>query len=41
MDAVTIVLFAKDLAYRVNLKNQILKQRPPLNLWCAGALRCD
>jgi hypothetical protein len=26
-----IVLFAKDLAYRVNLKNQILKQRPPLN----------
>ena len=27
-----IVLFAKDLAYRVNLKNQILKQRPPLNL---------
>jgi hypothetical protein len=27
-----IVLFAKDLAYRVNFKNQILKQRPPLNL---------
>lgn len=27
-----IVLFAKDLAYGVNLKNQILKQRPPLNL---------
>lgn len=26
-----IVLFAKDLAYRVNLKNQILKERPPLN----------
>lgn len=26
-----IVLFAKDLAYRVNTKNQILKQRPPLN----------
>lgn len=26
-----IVLFAKDLAYRVNFKNQILKQRPPLN----------
>jgi hypothetical protein len=29
-----IVLFAEDLAYRVNFKNQILKQRPPLN---AGA----
>lgn len=27
-----IVLFGKDLAYGVNLKNQILKQRPPLNL---------
>ncbi len=27
-----IVLFAKDLAYRVNFKNQILKQRPPLNV---------
>ncbi len=27
-----IVLFGKDLAYSVNLKNQILKQRPPLNL---------
>lgn len=27
-----IVLFGKDLAYRVNFKNQILKQRPPLNL---------
>ena len=27
-----IVLFAKALAYSVNLKNQILKQRPPLNL---------
>lgn len=27
-----IVLFTKDLAYRVNFKNQILKQRPPLNL---------
>lgn len=26
-----IVLFAKDLAYRVNFKNQILKQRPALN----------
>ncbi len=26
-----IVLFAKNLAYRVNLKNQILKERPPLN----------
>ncbi len=25
-------MFAKDLAYRVNFKNQILKQRPPLNL---------
>jgi hypothetical protein len=29
-----IVLFAKDLAYRVNFKNHILKERPPLN---AGA----
>lgn len=29
-----IVLFAKDLAYRVNFKNQTLRQRPPLN---AGA----
>jgi hypothetical protein len=27
-----IVLFTKDLAYRVDLKNQILKPRPPLNL---------
>jgi hypothetical protein len=27
-----VVLFTKDLAYRVNLKNQILKPRPPLNL---------
>jgi hypothetical protein len=27
-----IVLFAKDLAYRVNFKNQILKQGPPLNV---------
>jgi hypothetical protein len=27
-----IVLFAKDLAYRVNFKNQILKQWPPLNV---------
>ena len=27
-----IVLFARDLAYRVNFKNQILKQRPPLNV---------
>jgi hypothetical protein len=26
-----IVLFGKDLAYRVNLKNQTLQQRPPLN----------
>ena len=26
-----IVLFAKDLAYCVNFKNHILKQRPPLN----------
>ncbi len=26
-----VVLFAKDLAYRVNFKNNILKQRPPLN----------
>ena|SRR5579863_9482316 len=29
-----IVLFAKDLAYRLNFKNHILKERPPLN---AGA----
>jgi hypothetical protein len=27
-----IVLFTKDLAYRVNFKNQILKQWPPLNV---------
>jgi hypothetical protein len=27
-----IVLFAKDLAYRVNFKNQILKQQPRLNV---------
>lgn len=27
-----IVLFAEGLAYRVNFKNQILKQGPPLNL---------
>ena len=26
-----IVLFAKDLAYRVNFKHHILKERPPLN----------
>jgi hypothetical protein len=26
-----VVLFAKDLAYRVNFKYHILKQRPPLN----------
>jgi hypothetical protein len=26
-----IVLFAKDLAYRVNFKNYILKEGPPLN----------
>jgi hypothetical protein len=26
-----IVLFAKDLAYHVNFKNRILKERPPLN----------
>lgn len=26
-----IVLFAKELAYRVDFKGQILKQRPPLN----------
>jgi hypothetical protein len=26
-----IVLFAKDLAYRVNFKNYILKRGPPLN----------
>lgn len=27
-----IVLFAKEIAFRVNFRNQILKQRPPLNL---------
>ena len=27
-----IVLFAKEFAYRVNFKNQILKQQPGLNL---------
>src|SRR5690349_11876618 len=27
-----IVLFAKDLAYRINFKYQILKERPPLNV---------
>jgi hypothetical protein len=27
-----IVLFAKDVAFRVNFRNQVLKQRPPLNL---------
>jgi hypothetical protein len=27
-----IVLFAKDVAYRVDFKHQILKQRPPLNV---------
>lgn len=26
-----VVLFAKDFAYRVNFKNQILKEGPPLN----------
>jgi len=26
-----IVLFAKELAYRVNFKNQTLQHRPPLN----------
>jgi hypothetical protein len=26
-----VVLFAKDFAYRVNFKNQILKPGPPLN----------
>ncbi len=26
-----IVLFTNDLAYRINFKNQILRQRPPLN----------
>ena len=26
-----IVLFAKDLAYRVNFKNRTLRERPPLN----------
>jgi hypothetical protein len=27
-----IVLFTKDVAYRVNFKNNILKERPPLNV---------
>jgi len=27
-----IVLFAKDVAYRVDFKYQILRQRPPLNV---------
>lgn len=27
-----IVLFSKDVAYRVDFKRQILKQRPPLNV---------
>ncbi len=27
-----VVLFAGDVAYRVNFKNQILKEGPPLNL---------
>jgi hypothetical protein len=27
-----VVLFAKDVAFRVNLKNQILKEGPPLNV---------
>jgi hypothetical protein len=27
-----IVLFTKDVAYHVNFKNQILKERPPLNV---------
>ncbi len=27
-----VVLFAKDLAYRVNFKKQILKEGPPLNV---------
>jgi hypothetical protein len=27
-----VVLFAKDLAYRVNFKSQILKEGPPLNV---------
>jgi hypothetical protein len=27
-----IVLFARDAAYRVNFKNLILKERPPLNV---------
>lgn len=27
-----IVLFAKDVAYRVDFKRQILRQRPPLNV---------
>ena len=27
-----IVLFAKEIAFRVNFRNQTLKERPPLNL---------
>ena len=27
-----IVLFTKEIAYAVNFKNQILRQRPPLNV---------
>ncbi len=32
-----VVLFARDVAYRVNFKNQILKEGPPLNV---GAQAC-
>lgn len=32
-----VVLFARDVAYRVNFKNQILKEGPPLNV---GARAC-
>lgn len=32
-----IVLFGKEIAFRVNFRNQILKQRPPLNV---GAQAC-
>jgi len=34
-----IVLFAKEFAYRVNFKNQILKEGPPLN--CGAQARYD
>jgi hypothetical protein len=34
-----IVLFVEDIAFRVNLRNQIIKQRPPLN--CGAQARYD